>query len=127
MSLLLSSSFLGICSSDFSETLYHVRNSYRDVRDRAQYFWKNLLAKMTKNSQKWPQNRVFWLFRSIYRAFSSSSSSAIITHNHLPFLKIFSNLVHFCPNFQIFCPFLSFLTFFCPFSEKSHTRPYFIE
>ena len=32
----------------------------------------------------------------------------IIARNGLPFLKIFSNFVHFCPNFQIFCPFLPF-------------------
>ena len=32
----------------------------------------------------------------------------IIAHNHVPFFKIFSNFVHFCPNFPIFCPFLHF-------------------
>ena len=31
------------------------------------------------------------------------------------FFKIFSNFEHFCLNFQIFCPFLPFLTFSCPF------------
>ena len=46
------------------------------------------------------------------RAFSSSLIRAIVTRNHLPFFKIFPNLVHFGPNFQIFCP---FLTFFLPF------------
>ena len=43
--------------------------------------------------------------------------------------QIFSNIVHFCPNFQIFYPFCNFLTFsapFCPFSEKSHVCPYFL-
>ena len=49
------------------------------------------------------------------RAYSSSVLHAIIAHNHLPLFKIFSNFVHFCPNFQIFC---SFSTFPCPFSEK---------
>ena len=58
------------------------------------------------------------------RAFSSSLLRAIIAHNHLPFFKIFSNLEHFCPNFQIFCP---FLTSFCPFSGKSHAWPYSLE
>ena len=58
------------------------------------------------------------------RAFSSSLLRAIVARNHLPFFKIFSNLVHFCPNFQIFCP---FLTFFCLFSGKSHACPYFLE
>ena len=52
------------------------------------------------------------------RAFSSSLLRGIITCNHLPFFKKFSNLVHFCANFQIFCP---FLTFFCPFLEN-HTN-----
>ena len=33
---------------------------------------------------------------------------ATIARNHLPFFKKFSNFVHFCPNFQIFCPFLPF-------------------
>ena len=51
------------------------------------------------------------------RAFSSSLLHALIAHNHLLFFNIFSNLAHFCPNFQIFCP---FLTFFCVFSKKSH-------
>ena len=45
-----------------------------------------------------------WL---VNRAYSSSLLRAIIACNHLPFFKIFSNFVHFCPNFQIFCPFLA--------------------
>ena len=49
------------------------------------------------------------------RAFSSSLLCAIVAHNHLPFFKIFSNIVHFCPNFQIF---FLFLTFFLPFFWK---------
>ena len=58
------------------------------------------------------------------RVFFSSLSRAIIVHNHLPFLKRFSNLVHFCPNFQIFSP---FLTFSALFSGKSHACSYFLE
>ena len=58
------------------------------------------------------------------RAFSSSLLDAIIPRNHLPFFKIFSNLVHFCPNFHPPPP--SFLTCFCPFSGKSHACPYFL-
>ena len=58
------------------------------------------------------------------RAFSSSLLRAIVARNHLSFFKIFSNLVHFCLNFQIFCP---FLTFFCLSSGKSHACPYFLE
>ena len=39
------------------------------------------------------------------RAYSSSLLCAIITHNHLPFFKIFSNFVHFCQNFKYFALF----------------------
>ena len=46
----------------------------------------------------------------------------------LLFFKIFSNFVHLCLNFQIFCPFLPFLTFSCPFftffCQKLHTCPF---
>ena len=49
------------------------------------------------------------------KAFSSSLLHAITTRNHLPFFKMFSNLIYFCPNFEIFCP---FLTFFPPFFWK---------
>ena len=41
-------------------------------------------------------------------AYSSSLFHAIITYNHLPFSKVFSNFIQLCPNFQIFCPFLPF-------------------
>ena len=58
------------------------------------------------------------------RAFSSSLLNAIVACNHLPFFKIFSNLVHFYPNFQILC---LFLTFLCLFSGISHAFPYFLE
>ena len=58
------------------------------------------------------------------RAFSSSLLRAIVARSHLPFFKIFSNLVHFCPSFQMFCP---FLTFFCLFFGKLHACPYFLE
>ena len=54
------------------------------------------------------------------RAYSSSLLYAIIIYNHLPFFKIFSDFVDFCPNFQIFFPFLTFL---CPFAEKSQPMP----
>ena len=51
---------------------------------------------------------------SLFRVYSSCFINAIVAHMRLPFFKIFSN---FCPNFQIFCPFLSF-------SEKLHACPY---
>ena len=54
------------------------------------------------------------------RVFSSSLLRAIIAHNDLTFFKIFSNIVHFCPDFQIFC---AFLTFFLPFFWKITCMP----
>ena len=44
-----------------------------------------------------------WLCSRYIRTFSSSLLCAIIARNHLLFFKIFSNFVHFCPVFQIFC------------------------
>ena len=59
-----------------------------------------------------------------YRAFSSSLLHTIIARNHLPFFKIFSNLVHFLPKFSnIF----HFFNIFCPFSGKLYASPYFLE
>ena len=62
------------------------------------------------------------------KAYSRSLLHFIIAHNHLLFFTIFSNFVHFCPNFQILSPFSTFL---CPFFLKnnnpfpllSRTRP----
>ena len=65
------------------------------------------------------------ILRCVDRAHYGNLLRVIIARSHLPFFKIFSNFVHFCPNFQIFCPFLTF--FFCPYSEKSHACPYFLE
>ena len=47
-----------------------------------------------------------------FRVYSSSLLHVIITGNHLPFFKIFSNFVYFCSNFQIFCPFSMFFALF---------------
>ena len=58
------------------------------------------------------------------RAYSICFMHVIVACMRLPFFKIFSNFVHFCPNFQMFWP---FLPLFCPFSEKSHTCPLFLE
>ena len=65
---ILSSSFLGIGSLVFSETLYGIRDPYRDVCYRARFFWKNLfLVKMTKYGQKMPPKMDFFgLFTKIY-------------------------------------------------------------
>ena len=48
----------------------------------------------------------------IPRAFSSSLLRVISACNHLPFFKTSSNFEHFCPNFQIFFPFLPFFQHF---------------
>ena len=93
------------------------------------------IFKIGDNSEQLVANlssKHWWEYKKIKgRAFSSSLLRAIIAHNHLLFFKIFSNFVYFCPNFQIFCPFLPFLEIFlllfCPFSEKSHACPYFLE
>ena len=49
---------------------------------------------------------------------------SIIACNQLPFFKIFSDFVHFCQNFQIFC---TLSTVPCPFSEKLHSCPYILK
>ena len=53
-----------------------------------------------------------------FRAFSSSLLHVIITCNHLPFFKIFSNFVYICPNFQIFCLSPPFFTFYALFLKN---------
>ena len=57
------------------------------------------------------KNPPYSLLVMLGRAYSSSllrAMRAIIARNHLLIFKLFSNFVHFCPNFQIFCPFLPF-------------------
>ena len=44
----------------------------------------------------------------LLRAYYGCFMHGIVTHVKLPFFKVFSNFVHFCPYFQIFCPFLPF-------------------
>ena len=62
----LSVSFLGIGSLVFSETQHGVRGPYIVVCDRTRILGKRpCWAKMTKHRQKWPQNRVFGLFKKI--------------------------------------------------------------
>ena len=46
------------------------------------------------------------------RAYPSCFMHAIVARMRLPFFNIFSNFVHFCSNFQIFCPFFAFFFFF---------------
>ena len=46
------------------------------------------------------------------KAYSSSLLRAIIACNHLPFFKIFSNFVRFCPNLQKVYPFQNFFALF---------------
>ena len=62
-SVLPSVRFLRIGSLVFSETWHGVRGPYIVVCDRARFSWKSpRWAKMTKNSQKWPKNMIFWSF-----------------------------------------------------------------
>ena len=49
---------------------------------------------------------------SVSRAYSSCFIHALVACIRLLFFKLFSNFVHICPNFQIFCSFLSFLALF---------------
>ena len=58
------------------------------------------------------ESMILSLYRNICRAYSSCFMHAIVACMRLPFFKLLSNFVHFCPNFQIFCPFHSFLPFF---------------
>ena len=66
LSFRLSISFLGNGSLVFSETQHGVRGPYIVVCDRTRILGKRpCWAKMTKHRQKWPQNRVFGLFKKI--------------------------------------------------------------
>ena len=60
---------------------------------------------------------------TVIRALSSSLLRAIITRNHVPFFKIFSNFVHFWANFQIFCSFFDLFKHFFPFFWKIAPMP----
>ena len=64
----------------------------------------------------------YWLIY-IVRTYSSCFMHPMVVRMRLPLIKIFSNFVHFGPNFQVFYPFSLFL---CPFSEKLHACPYFL-
>ena len=55
--------------------------------------------------------------RYIDRAFSGCLLRAIISHNHLPFFKVFSNFGHRLTFFKIFSNFVNFCPFF-PFFGK---------
>ena len=81
------------------------------------YLWKK------KVWVKWTVNKQYakiQKYRYKNRAFFSSLLHVIIACSHLPFFKIFSNFVRYCPNFQMFCPFLPFFNilfvFFALFS-----------
>ena len=56
-----------------------------------------------------------WGFCKYLKAYSSCFMHAIVTCMRLPFLKIFSNCVHFSPNFQIIS---TFFWLFPPFFWK---------
>ena len=86
----LSASFLRIGSLVFSETQYGVRGPYIITCDRARHFVKNPhRAKMTKNVQKWLQNRVFGLFKKIM---SLVLSGICVKRKFLWFINILQKL-----------------------------------
>ena len=93
-------------------------------------YWTSIKMKSSKEYEKY-KNKIKmvqeqWLFQvgrmskflDSVRAYCSSLLCAIIARIHLPFFKIFSNFVRFCPNFQICCPFLPFFALFL----KNHTH-----
>ena len=61
------------------------------------------------------------------RAYSSCFMLAIVAGTRLPFFKIFSNFVHFCRNFQIFCPFLPFFWQIARMPLLSRISPVYID
>ena len=85
--------------------------------------FQNVLWKMIKKDiftelmESWNYNHMVNKWKNMYRAFSISLLHAIIAHNHLPFLKIFSNYAHFCPFFSNILSFFT-LNFFLPFFWK---------
>ena len=59
------------------------------------------------------RNNIFYVyFFNITRVYSSSLLCSIVGRNRLPFFKIYSNFVHFCPNSQMFCPFFNISVLF---------------
>ena len=57
----------------------------------------------------------YGIIKSIVWAFFSISLHAMITRYHLPFCKIFSNFVYFCPDLQILRRFFALFKIFCSF------------
>ena len=57
----------------------------------------------------------------------SKTSVTAFSSSFLPFFKICSNFVHFCPILKYFGFFKFFVTLFCPCSENSHACPCFLE
>ena len=99
------------------------------IKRRIEYLTKALLAQFSKIIMFfwvsvgksflgiWEWNWVFLISKYWQdRTYSNSLLHVINSYNHLPFFKIFSNFVHFCANFQIFCA----------FSEKSYPCSYFL-
>ena len=91
------------------------------MSDHRLYFCTQKISHV--NTQKWFDSK-FLEKRNASGLYSSCFMHGIVACMRLPFFKIFSNFVHFCPNFQIFWP---FLPIFCLFSEKSHGCSYCLE
>ena len=84
----------------FSVAISHNRRSRSEMFHKIFIFYN-----FSKLSQKhlWWSSFYYWSCRSKSRTYSISLLCAIIARNHMPFFKIFSDFIHFCPNFQIFC------------------------
>ena len=77
----------------------------------------NHLAKLTKWLSRVVSTYLYRVDKSLQSInWVMSAATGFLPFNQTyTFFKIFSNFVHFGLNFQIFCPFLPFLTFSCPF------------
>ena len=92
--------------------------------------WKSLLVFLKAHIKFVARVIYTYLFFLIHtlsfsKTYSSCFMCVIVTCMRLPFSKIFSNFVHFCQNFQIFCPFLSFFWKIACMPLLSRTSPAF--
>ena len=104
--------------------------SYFEVKIKMCFFKKKKKWVSWKNGSPWNKklsakdmwlchSKVSWsmifLAHRILSVYSSSLLRVIIACSHLPFFNIFSNVVHFCPNFSL------------PFFWKIAPMPCFLE
>ena len=114
----------------------HTRSSHPCYIWNHNYFWTDVLHgswamhyKMFNQKKTWNKSTFFWWHYTTRKmkichfvAFGDRtySSSLFCSVQSSTRFKIYSNLVHFCPNFQIFCPFSEGLF---SFSVKPHLYP----